>query len=293
MFFLKITKSPLVVAAVFQLILTLSACEKVVTDDLNVGASETRLVIEGGIERNPARPDAPQRIRLTSSLPYLSKEQPPAVENALMQVSDGTQTWTFEHRGEGWYEVAGIEPKVGKTYTLDIAWGGDNYQGRSQIEAVPPIDSLYYAYEAATSITNEGYFVRLDIQDPADVANFYYFRVLINGMVFVVPDRGNNRTLILSDAFFDGQKSTRVNPNEEVRIEIGDTVAVQQMGITKGYFDYLYSLFTQTGNQGLSVVGNPPPAPIRSNIINLNNPTRYPLGYFYTSDVSEKSVIIQ
>jgi hypothetical protein len=112
-------------------------------------------------------------------------------------------------------------------------------------------------------------------------------------MVFVVPDRGNNRTLILSDAFFDGQKSTRVNPNEEVRIEIGDTVAVQQMGITKGYFDYLYSLFTQTGNQGLSVVGNPPPAPIRSNIINLNNPTRYPLGYFYTSDVSEKSVIIQ
>jgi hypothetical protein len=293
MFFLKIIKSLLVATAVLQLLLTISACEKVVTDDLNVGASETRLVIEGGIERNPARPDAPQRIRLTSSLPYLSKEQPPAVDDALVQVSDGTQTWTFEHRGEGWYEAAGIEPAVGKTYTLDIAWRGDNYQGRSQIEAVPPIDSLYYAYEAATTITDEGYFVRLDVQDPAGVANFYYFRVLVNGIVFILPDRGNNRTLVLSDEFFDGQKSTRVNPNEEVRIQLGDTVTVQQMGITQGYFEYLYSLFTQTGNQGLSVVGNPPPAPIRSNIINLNHPTRYPLGYFYTSDVSEKSVIIR
>ena len=277
----------------YLLLISTVSCEKVVTDELNVADTPPRLVIEGGIERNPLRLDQPQRIRLTTTIAYLSKQQPPAVENATVKVGDGTQEWVLIHIGDGWYEATGIQPELGKTYTLTIAWNGDTYQGGSTLEAVPPIDSLYYAYEAATTITDEGYFVRLDVTDPAGVANFYYYRVLINDTVFIVPDRGNNRTLIQSDVFFDGQTSSRINPNEEVRIKLGDTVTVQQLGIPRGYFEYLYNLFTQTGNQGLSVVGNPPPAPIRSNLLNTTSPAQYPLGYFYTADVSEKSIVIE
>ncbi len=275
------------------LFFTTLGCEKVVTDDLNIGQSESRLVIEGGIERNPSRPQQVQRIRLSQTIPYLSKERAQAVTTALVSVSDGTQSWKFQHTSNGWYEVEGIIPTVNQTFKLTILWKGDTYQGQSQVLAVPQIDSLYYAYEAETSITDEGYFVRLDIQDPPGIANYYFFRVLVNDTVFVVPDRGNNRTLVLSDAFFDGKRSTRVNPNEEVRIKLGDKVTVQQLGIPRGYFDYLYQLFTQTGNQGLSVVGNPPPAPIRSNVFNTTRPTQYPVGYFYAADVNEKSIIIK
>jgi len=276
-----------------SLVLSIVSCEKVVTDELNVADTPPRLVIEGGIERNPLRLDRPQRIRLTTTIAYLSRQQPPAVENAVVKVDDGSQEWIFSHVGDGWYEATGIEAEVGKTYTLSIVWNGDMYLGGSTMQAVPPIDSLYYAYEAATTITEEGYFVRIDVTDPAGVENFYYYRVLVNDTVFIVPDRGNNRTLVLSDAFFDGQTSKGVNPNEEIRISIGDTVTVQQLAITRGYYDYLYSLFTQTGNQGLSVVGNPPPAPIRSNLLNTTSPAQYPLGHFYAADVFEKTVVIE
>lgn len=279
--------------AAYLFIVFAFSCEKVVTDELNVSQTTPRLVIEGGIERNEVRPKQPQRIRLTSTIPYLSKEQPSVVENATVKVDNGRKEWKFKYMGNGWYEGLDIQPEVGENFTLTIDWNGDRYQGSSIIQAAPKIDSLYYAYEQETSITDEGYFVRLDVADPAGVANFYYYRVLVNDTIFIVPDRGNNRTLILSDVFFDGQTSRRVNPNEEVRIKLGDRVTVQQLGITKGYFDYLYNLFTQTGNQGLSVVGNPPPAPIRSNILNITSPSKYPLGYFYTADVSEKSVFIQ
>jgi Domain of unknown function (DUF4249) len=275
------------------LILSMTACEKVVTENLTTNTYEKRLVIEGGITRNLANSKQSQRIRLTETLPYLSSEKPKRVQDALVSVSDDNTVWNFKHIGDGWYENNMIVPKLNTTYSLKISWQGQSYEGEDKLLPVPSIDSLYYAYENATTITDEGYFVRLDFTDPIGVPNYYYYKVLVNDSIFIVPDRGNNRTVILSDKFFDGKKSKRINPNEEVRIKLGDTVTVQQLGIGQKYFEYLYQLFTQTGNQGLSVVGNPPPAPIRSNIINVTNPILYPLGYFYAADVSEKKVIIK
>ncbi len=186
-----------------------------------------------------------------------------------------------------------MDLSINGTYTLNIDWEGNRYSTSSTILPSPEIDTLYYAYEEATSITEEGYFVRLDLADPGGIDNYYYFKTFVNGIPFIIPDRGNNRTLLLSDKFFDGQTSFGVNPNEEIIAVPGDEVTVQLLGISKGHYDYLYNIFTQTGNQGLSVVGNPPPAPIRSNVINKTKPSLYPVGYFYTSYVSEKSILIQ
>ena len=115
----------------------------------------------------------------------------------------------------------------------------------------------------------------------------------VNGKLSTVPDPGNNSTLILSDEFFDGQTAQGVNPNEDAVIKLGDSIRVQQMGIRKRHFDFLYSLFTQTGNLGLSIVGNPPPASIRSNVVNTTNTRNSPLGFFYAADVAEASTVIR
>ena len=64
------------------------------------------------------------------------------------------------------------------------------------------------------------------------------------------------------------------------------------MGKKEEYFNYLFQLFTQTGNTGINFGGNPPPATIRSNIINLDTPSRRAVGFFYTADVEEDTLTI-
>ena len=269
------------------------SCEKVVTENLNEDGTIRRLVIDGGLELNPTRPNQPQKIKLTSSLPYLSQNTIPAVTDAEVFVETNGVSYPFTHTQDGWYESSNMVLSLNNSYTLIINWEGNQYLASSIILPSPEIDTLYSTYEEATSITEEGYFVRLDLTDPAGIENYYYFKTFVNGIPFIIPDRGNNRTLLLSDKFFDGQTSFGVNPNEEIIAVPGDEVTVQLLGISKGHYDYLYNIFTQTGNQGLSVVGNPPPAPIRSNVINKTKPSLYPVGYFYTSYVSEKSILIQ
>ncbi|MFY7707141.1 MAG: DUF4249 domain-containing protein [Flavobacteriales bacterium] len=282
-----------IVIGLFVILSTTVSCEKVVTENLNENGTIRRLVIDGGLELNPLRPDQSQKIRLTTSLPYLSQGTIPAVTDAEVHVESNGSIYSFEHTQDGWYESNEMDLSINGTYTLNIDWEGNRYSTSSTILPSPEIDTLYYAYEEATSITEEGYFVRLDLADPGGIDNYYYFKTFVNGIPFIIPDRGNNRTLLLSDKFFDGQTSFGVNPNEEIIAEPGDEVTVQLLGISKGHYDYLYNIFTQTGNQGLSVVGNPPPAPIRSNVINKTKPSLYPVGYFYTSYVSEKSILIQ
>jgi hypothetical protein len=282
-----------IVIGLFVILSTTVSCEKVVTENLNENGTIRRLVIDGGLELNPLRPDQSQKIRLTTSLPYLSQGTIPAVTDAEVHVESNGSIYSFEHTQDGWYESNEMDLSINGTYTLNIDWEGNRYSTSSTILPSPDIDTLYYAYEEATSITEEGYFVRLDLADPGGIDNYYYFKTFVNGIPFIIPDRGNNRTLLLSDKFFDGQTSFGVNPNEEIIAVPGDEVTVQLLGISKGHYDYLYNIFTQTGNQGLSVVGNPPPAPIRSNVINKTKPSLYPVGYFYTSYVSEKSILIQ
>jgi len=282
-----------IVIGLFVILSTTVSCEKVVTENLNENGTIRRLVIDGGLELNPLRPDQSQKIRLTTSLPYLSQGTIPAVTDAEVHVESNGSIYSFEHTQDGWYESNEMDLSINGTYTLNIDWEGNRYSTSSTILPSPEIDTLYYAYEEATSITEEGYFVRLDLADPGGIDNYYYFKTFVNGIPFIIPDRGNNRTLLLSDKFFDGQTSFGVNPNEEIIAVPGDEVTVQLLGISKGHYDYLYNIFTQTGNQGLSVVGNPPPAPIRSNVINKTKPSLYPVGYFYTSYVSEKSILIQ
>ena len=65
---------------------------------------------------------------------------------------------------------------------------------------------------------------------------------------------------------------------------------IQQLSITKETYAFLNLL-----NNQLSIDGDifdPPPATIRGNMINLDNPEENVIGYFYVSDVSADSVFI-
>lgn len=280
--------------AAFLMILIIlnTSCETIVTNDITLNGSEPRLVIDGGIERNIKSPLVEQTIKLTTTIGFLDQENPTSVTDASIIVNDGNQDFVFVHQGNGVYSNAAIQATLNTAYTLTINWNGEVYVGADTLIEAPIFQDVYAEFEEETLFTDEGYFVKFDSKDPQEVDNFYYYRVFKNGTFFIVADPGNSSTLVESDEFFNGQLRIGVKPNEEVIFEVGDVATIQQLGITEEYHDFLTELFVQTGNQGLSFVGNPPPASIRGNIVNINTPANRALGFFYCTDVEESTVTI-
>ena len=63
----------------------------------------------------------------------------------------------------------------------------------------------------------------------------------------------------------------------------GDRAEVRQIALSEFAYRYYFAIFDQEGSGGgLST----PPAAIRGNVENLTNPDKYPLGYFYASEIS-------
>jgi len=271
-------------------ILTIS-CETDVTDDITIAESTPKLVINGGLERNITSPLATQQIRLTTTISFLSNEPNPPVTDATVSITDGTETWVFSHQGDGYYANA-MMPVLDKTYTITIEWNGETYEGADPLNEAPKFTNFYTEFEEETIFFTGGYFIKFDSQDPADIENYYYYRVVKDGEYFIIPDGGNSFNLITSDEFFDGQMRSGVTLNREITFEPGELATGQQLGISEEYFDYLFELFTQTGSSG-GFGGNPPPATIRSNVINLTTPSNRAVGYFYSVDVEEGSVVVE
>ncbi len=274
------------------IVLILVSCETEVTNDITLNGSAPRLIINGGIERNTTTPLAAQRIELTSTIGFLEDSDPTPVTAAQVSINDGTTDFTFAHVGNGVYTNSDIVANLNTEYTLTIIWQNEMYIGSDMLTEVPNFDNVYSVFEEETLFTDEGYFVKFDATDPAGIENYYYYRLFKNGEFSIVPDPGNSITLVESDQFFDGQQRIGVKPNEEIIFEIGDIATTQQLSISVEYHDFLVELFTQTGNQGLSFIGNPPPASIRSNVLNTDTPTNRALGYFYTVDIAEETIEI-
>ena len=271
----------------------LCACETVITDELLLDQSEPILVVEGGIEHyNDGMPSL-QQVRLTTTTDFLDNGPLPVVENAVLFLTTSQGVYPMIHTGDGYYSTSDFQAVVGESYELAITWEGKQYTATDKLVEVPAIDSIYSEFEEETGITDEGYFVKINSQDPVNIPNFYHYRVYRNDELVVIPDPGNARTIILSDEFFDGENRVGINPNEEAVLAIEDKVLVEQIGISETYYQFLFELYTLTGNQGLSFTGNPPPASIQGNIRSQDPLSYKALGFFSTTDIKRASIIVK
>ncbi|WP_075343905.1 DUF4249 domain-containing protein [Tenacibaculum agarivorans] len=275
-----------------SLIIIFISCETDVTNEITLVTGPSKLIIEGGLERNSISPLTTQSIKLTTTNNFLSDIPNPVVINATVSITDGANIWDFNHQGEGVYSNSDITLQLGFTYTITIIWEGDTYIGIDTLNEVPQFEDFYVKFEEETSFSPEGYFLRYDSTDPPGIVNYYYNRIFKNDEPLILPDPGNRFNLITSDEFFDGQQRININVNDEISFKVGEKGTGQQLGISKEYFDYLFELFTQTGSSGSAFSGNPPPATIRSNMINTTVPSKRALGFFYAADVAEGTLIV-
>lgn len=218
--------------------------------------------------------------------------------------------------------IPGFKGKIGNSYNLEIQLSnGTRYISKPEmLVSVPRVDSLSYS-SVKTPTTNRfveevGVQVFAHFQDPDEETNYYYWRPIESTFILVSePDapgtQGGTTASCCSRCFHtDVPKPANV-------ITVGDSdfngtyqnrfiayVVDNGMRFKEAYrLDILHLSISQEAqrflslvNQQLSLTGSvfdPPPANIRGNLINLDDPNEQVLGYFFVSDVQLLRVYIE
>lgn len=292
--------------------------------DVEIDKASRLLSVEGFITTEPG----PYQIRLTRSDKYGSVFDGVVVPvlRATVSIRDEFGRTVFLTEGNrGRYETpAGFRAEVGLSYTLQIETSdGLLYTSLPErVAPVPEIDSLTFrTYRIPTQnplLDVSGLQVFAHFNDPSDQVNYYYWRNKSATYILIanpelVTDEDRNPTpkdccarcflteqpnagsiVVASDTDFNGL-NTRLPisfiADDGKRFREMFRLDIQQLSLTPRAYNYLRLAKQQVEISGS--VFDPPPANLRSNIINVNDPSETVLGYFFAADARTKRIYVQ
>lgn len=283
----------------FLTVTTLSSCEDVV--DLDVKSGAPQLVVDGWVTNQQTS----QSIRLTESAGYFDNSPAKPVLNATVTVSDdkGGVFSFVDLKKDGnyvWKPTSASDTigRVGRTYTLRIKMGTEEYTAVSKLNRVPKIDSVTYFFDKLPiappdDAPQEGYTAEFFARDPTGAGDCYWIKSYKNGKYF---NKTTEITIAYDAAFSPGANSDGLRFILPIRRAISpefykekDTVKVELYSIPlEGYY-FLNQVRTESSNQGLFATA---PSNIYSNIKNTNPTGRKALGFFGAAAVSTFTEVI-
>ncbi len=272
------------------------------------------------------------RVRLTRGDTYGSIFQGliRPVTGATVIVRDNLGVVTFlaeSAEDRGFYDTPStFAAVVGRSYSLQIQLvDGKVYTSLPElVNASPPIKNLSYQSKRIPvkgEINNaSGVQLIVDLDDPADQNNFYYYRNSEATYVLETrpdlyttpaPDRspapkdccstcfqtetvGNQSYFLSSDDNFNGLTTRLIAgfvPDNGRRFVNTYRVDLRQLNVSQEAFRFLRSVKQQSEISGS--VFDPPPANIRGNMISLDDPEEVVLGFFIAAGESQRRVYIK
>jgi len=295
-------------------VLGLSGCQDVI--DLNVPDGAKQLVVEGWFTNDSTRA---RQVQLTWTSNYFDSSTPPPATGATLRVDDITNgdvfTFTETPVGSGIYVTDGLGV-VGHSYSLNVVIDGIEYESAPQeLSFAPEILDIYYTLEESNFGGDPYYQVFIDTYEPEGVGDFYRWRYFIDGEYYDIPFS----LAFARDELVDGNDITefdlldamRFYNNEEASLndagvpidsdgDVIDNIAiigkdsthvlVEQSTISKEAFEFFNILLEQTAFIGGPF--DPPPSPIKGNMIQVNDPDQYALGFFGVSAVELAEIIV-
>ncbi len=248
-------------------ILILSGCTEKI--DIDLGTTYTRFVVDGVITSDTMK----HYVKLSKSIDYYTPTDVPAVNNAMVTISDGFETITLQENDSipGYYETQpdyfGIP---GRTYSLNIELqepinGQTSYSASSILNPVAPIDSINVVYKEEW----EAWELQLYATDPTTV-NFYIFDVYKNGVLLTdtIDEVG-----ISDDKYFNGNFTYGaavyyfIEDNPDEVVNPGDIITLRMGGITQEYYYFVIDVMNETF-EFRNPLFSGPPANISTNISN-------------------------
>ena len=185
---------------------------------------------------------------------------------------------------------------IGNSYSIRIKTeDGTNYFSESEtMNRLVPIDTIWSEFNEATGFEAEQYVVYIESEEPLGIGDHYQWKTYINGEYMTAPEW----IAQAEDRIVDGN---RIEEFDIVEIEADDfdkyadsndeiDVKIEQLSITKNYYDFLAIMEQQSTDQG--GMFSPPPAEIRGNIRKDINKIERAQGYFYAATVHAKSTVV-
>ncbi len=221
-------------AAVTLLTLGLSACQRVVSIDLN--KADPHIVIEGVVTDGPG----PYTVSITKTGSYFEPALVfPTVSGATVVLSDNAGTSdTLQETLPGKYVSSHLTGVEGRTYHLSVMAEGKEYDGSSVMPSKVRIDSVYTTVLRAPD-GDRGYNIFVQFKDPPVQGNYY--RVIVHTNLMPPDSVTGQRYLLVSDKLLNGNEATyqiRARRN----IDPGDTLTVALLSVDRATYDYYTTL---------------------------------------------------
>jgi hypothetical protein len=248
--------------------------------DIELDTTYTRLVVDGFINNQPG----PHIIRLSYSGDYFQNAPPVMVEGASVMLSDGTSMVAMDEISPGVFQTnASFAGLIGNTYSItirdvDIDGVKQSYTASSLLKQSPPIDSIQCELMPDWDV----WVVKIYAQDPPS-EDYYMFRVF-NGNRLISDTI--DEVIVTDDRLFNGNYTYGIITQffQESEAAPGDTIKLEMAGITREYYDFIWTLQEETGYNDPLFDG--PPANIKGNVSNGA------IGFFAAYGVSYSSAVI-
>lgn len=251
---------------------------------LDLGNTEKIPVIEAIWTDNHSS----NRVIVSYSRDYYDTLPNEIVSDAEVRIVNETTGENIELRfveSQGYYmAINGRTARIGHDYRLEVRMEDNLYISSGRTLAPPVLDSITYQYEEERIFRRAGYYLTLYGKIPFEDNNYYRLRLTRNDTLL------NRR----SDYFlFDDSFGTSILNNgfelNAFSFRKNDRVKLDLFRLNRDTFEYLNQMVNLLYNDG--GLFSPPPENPRSNI-QVAQGTGRVLGYFMTSPVLTKSVMI-
>ncbi len=267
-------------------ILFFSSCREEIDFDLN--ESNPRIVVDGSITSQNKR----HEVRITKSSSYYNQEMSQQISGATVSISDQNNVFTLTEVTPGRYLTDTMAGQIGNTYTLSINYDNQTYTATSTLEPVAPLDSIIAIQLFDTiPIINEvdsSYSLGIAITETPGLGDYYLFKYYINNQLEsdTVVEYAFTDDTFIDGIQFDFDPIIPVYQIDHRIVSPGDLITLKVFSISKHYSDYLFTALLQTEFRQGTIFDGP-----ASNI--YGNVSNGALGYFYASDVSSASTVIE
>ena len=294
---------------ILLIVFAFCACENIIYPELE--PSLEQYVVDAWLNDLPGS----QKIFLSKSNNYFMSELPKLLSGAEVYLTDEDgNRYDFEESAEGYVWGDSLSTsflQVGTSYQLNVSIDGIRFSGTSEMNPVPPVDSITFKYQEEDFTTAEDYYLaEVVARDLVGVGNTYWIKAWKNGVYLNKASEIN----IAYDAGFsaggniDGQVFIQpiqelINPFDtdeagEALIEppysIGDTIYVEIHSISESAFYFLNEVKIQTVRSGgFGALFAPPFSNVSTNLINENvNSAIHPVGFFNVSAISSLEQVL-
>ena len=275
------------IACLLAFVLILS-CQEII--DLPLEQEKNRVVIEALIVDDAGA----STVKLNNSLNYYDTTDLPAIKNATVSLLDqsGNQVEAFTYsEEEQLYRINNQYAAEANTfYTLQINIAGEIYEANGVIEDNARLDTLYYLSKEelqamGKNVFGGNYFLFVDGKIQSDTIEFFQLKVMVNDTL--KDSRGDIANSILSSRFFETTFDSLQLPGD---FNGQDSVDIFLYTLTDEGFQYYNEFINLLFNDG--GLFSPPPVNPTTNIVHVNKPEDYALGFVQFSSVLKRSIFI-